>query len=73
MKYKNLNAELARKGMTKENLRDKLEEKGCKISYSKLCRQLRGESEIPFGQAGLMSQILSCDVEYLMQEEIEVI
>ena len=37
MKYKNLNAELARKGMTKENLRDKLEEKGCKISYSKLC------------------------------------
>ena len=69
MKYKNLAVERARRGMTKAVLTTKLNENGVKISYSTLCRQLRGDSEIPFGQAMEMGKILESDAEYLLKED----
>lgn len=68
MAYKNLMAELARKGMSRQNLLEALKANGLKISYPKLCRQLRGECDIPFGQASLMSDILGCEIKYIMSK-----
>lgn len=68
MIYKNLSAELARKGMGKADLVEALNENGVRISYSTLQRQLRGESDIPFGQAMEMAKILEADAEYLLKE-----
>lgn len=68
MKYKNLNAEMARKGMTKEDLTRKINEAGYQISYGRLCRQLRGETIIPFQEAGIISKIMDHSIEYLLEE-----
>lgn len=71
MAYRNLNAEIARAGMTKEDLWRALKDLDCNISYQKLCRQLRGEAEISFGQAGLMSKIFGQPVDYLFEREVK--
>ena len=68
MKYKNLNAELARKGMSKEDLTKAVNEAGYEVGYSTVCRQLRGEQMIPFQQAGVIAKVLDADVNYLFDE-----
>lgn len=70
MAYRNLMAELARNGLNRYDLVKKLKENGLTISYQKLSRQLRGECDIPYGQALLMSNILGCDVKYIMDKEV---
>lgn len=69
MHYKNLAVELARRGLNKAGLTTKLNENGIKVSYSTLCRQLRGESDIPFAQACEMGKILESDPQYLLKED----
>lgn len=71
MAYLNLNAEIARNGMTKEDLWKQLKSMGIEISYQKLCRQLRGQAEISFGQAGVMSKIFGKPVDYLFKKEVD--
>jgi len=68
MKYRNLNAELARKGMTKEDLTKAINEAGYEVSYPTVCRQLRGEQQISFQQAGVMAKVLDADASYLFDE-----
>jgi hypothetical protein len=69
MYYRNVAVEMARRGMTKAVLTTELNKRDVKISYSTLCRQLRGETDIPFGQAVEMGKILESDPQYLLKEE----
>ena len=66
MAYKNLLAEMARNGMSRQTLLEALKDNGLKISYQKLGRQLRGEVDIPYGQACMFSKIFGCKLEYIM-------
>lgn len=68
MYYRNVAVEMARRGMTKAVLTTELNKRDVKISYSTLCRQLRGETDIPFGQAVEMGKILESDPQYLLEE-----
>jgi glycerol-3-phosphate dehydrogenase len=68
MYYRNVAVEMARRGMTKAVLTTELNKRDVKISYSTLCRQLRGETDIPFGQAIEMGKILESDPQYLLEE-----
>ena len=68
MHYRNVAVELARRGMSKATLTTELNKRDVKISYSTLCRQLRGETEIPFSQAMEMGKILESDPQYLLEE-----
>jgi len=68
MKYRNVAVELARRGMNQATLTTKLNENGIEVSYSTVCRQLRGDTDIPFGQAVVMGKILDSDPVYLLDE-----
>ena len=68
MYYRNVAVELARRGMNKATLTMELNKRNIKVSYSTLCRQLRGETDIPFGQAVEMGKILDSDPQYLLEE-----
>lgn len=68
MAYRNLSAEMARNNMNRDALHKTLVDQGYEISYQTLCRQLRGETEIPFKQASLMSKIFGCEINYLMEQ-----
>ena len=65
MEHVNILAEMARHGYNKRTLCAELNKRGIKISYDKLCRQLRGESEISVKEAFTLSDILHSKVEVL--------
>lgn len=69
MKYRNLIAEMARKGMSREGLLKALNSKGLEISYATVSRQLNGESDIPLVQAKLLSEIFGVSIECLLDTE----
>lgn len=67
MEQVNVLAEMARNRYNKRTLCAELNKRGCKISYDKFCRQLRGESEIPVTEAFTLSDILHINVETLFK------
>lgn len=69
IKYKNLEAELARKGMSKKELHHEIESNfSIKLSYETLTRYLTGKSDPPLGVSGAISKILNCSIDYLFRE-----
>jgi hypothetical protein len=67
MVYLNLVAELARKQIQKKDLVKMLRERGIKICYATLLRQLKGESDIPITEALVISEILHTDIVTLFE------
>ena len=70
MKYKNLAAELARRGMSKKDLVEELSKRGVKISYTTLWRIMCGKSKISLKEALVMAEIFEVSPKYLFEEEV---
>lgn len=72
MRYKNLNAELSRRGMSKEDLANALRDRNVKkASYATILRACSGKGELTFGVCGAIAEILGCSMEYLFEEDDE--
>lgn len=69
MKFKNFAVELIKQDITRKELTQMLNENGVKVDYSTVCRWIRGTSEPTFGQAGIISKILGCSMDYLFKVE----
>lgn len=69
MKFKNFAVELIKQDITREELTRRLNENGVDVTYSTVCRWIRGSSEPTFGQAGIISKILGCSMDYLFSME----
>lgn len=61
--YSSLMAEMARNQHNKRTLTEELNKRGYKISYYRLCRQMRGESDFEVKEARLICDILHSDLQ----------
>lgn len=69
MKFKNFAIEMIKQGISREELTQKLNENGVEVTYSTVCRWIRGTSEPNFGQAGVIAKILDSTIDYLFETE----
>lgn len=60
--YLGLLAEMGRNQLNNRTLTKALNERGYKISYDRLCRQVRGEIDFPLKEARLICDILHSDL-----------
>lgn len=71
--YPNLEAEIARKGFTLEDLVKALKERGFNLTISMLSQKRNGKYEIYLNEAKALKEILETDIpiDILFEEKVE--